>query len=189
MITDSGMKWKAKEMSTDQGYDIVLKDLEDRQRLCTEEIHRRTEEQKMLGQMISNLRQFISSASQSTPVPQQAPRSVNATEPRPSAAPRAAVYSGMSVRWAILYLLAENATGPMGRSEIAQALTDGGTTSNAQNFSSNVSAILSGMVNQRHEVQQATDGGYEITDHGREVWQGIRRTSQWNARQATPIAS
>ena len=71
----------------------------------------------------------------------------------------------------------------------AQALTDGGTTSNAQNFSSNVSAILSGMVNQRHEVQQATDGGYEITDHGREVWQGIRRTSQWNARQATPIAS
>jgi len=87
----------------------------------------------------------------------------------------------MSVRWAILYLLAEYASGPMGTAEIAKALEEGGITSRGQNFRSNVSAIVSVMVNQRQELEQSGDG-YQITQHGLDVWGGIKQTPQWLTR-------
>ena len=99
-------------------------------------------------------------------------------------------YSGLSTRWAILFLLAENSDGmPMGRGEIAKALTDGGITSSAQSFASNVSAVLSGMANDRKEVEQVTGGGYQITAHGRDVWEGIKRTAQWGSRIAATVGA
>ena len=112
-------------MSTGQGYDIVLKDLEDRQRQCAEEIQRRVEEQKMLAQMIANLRRFISSSSQA-PLPFQ--RSL-VPQSGSQSAPTVGKYSGMSVRWAILYLLSEHSGPALGTSEIADMLSGGGITS------------------------------------------------------------
>src|SRR5260370_31221723 len=50
---------------------------------------------------------------------------------------RVGKYAGMSVRWAILNLLNEDATGPMGTSEIAEALQRGGITSAGRNFNAN----------------------------------------------------
>ena len=72
----------------------------------------------------------------------------------------------------------------MGTAEISAALRAGGITSNAQNFTSNVSAVLSGMVNQRREIEQA-DNGFQVTEQGRAVWDGIKHTPQWLNRQDT----
>jgi hypothetical protein len=97
-------------------------------------------------------------------------------------------YTGMSVRWAILCLLAEDAPTRLGTGEIAQILKDGGITSNSQNFSSNVSAVLSVMSNSRGEVEQV-EGAYQITTRGRDVWNGIKLTAQYRNRLASPDAS
>lgn len=165
-------------MSTEQSYDIVLKDLEERYRRCTEE-------QKMLSEMIANLRRFVASSGSPRLAPPQ-PTPFRPTVAPTIAAPTAGKFSGMSVRWAILYLLSET-SGPLGTSEIAETLSKGGITSNAQRFAGNVSAVLSGMVNQRHEVEQI-GSGYQITDQGRAAWEAIRRSPQWASR-ATPMAS
>jgi len=101
--------------------------------------------------------------------------------------PRLAPYAGMSVRWAILYLLSGKEQA-MTTDEIADVLKNGGVTSNAQRFAGNVSAILSGMRNERQEVEQVAEG-YRITQHGRDVWEGIKRTPQWVERHASSIAS
>ena len=169
-------------MSIDPSYQRVLNDLEIRRQHCLDEL-------RMLESMISNLRQFVgvqapslaihnSTVAPTLRLPQPSASSLGPTE---TSAPRSRIYAGMSVRWAILYLLAENAIGPMGRSEIANALEAGGIVSSAQSFASNVSAVLSGMTNERKEVEQVV-AGYQITAHGREVWEGIKRTPQWNAR-------
>jgi hypothetical protein len=158
-------------MSIDQSYEHVLNDWQAHRQRCANEL-------KMLDGMIGNLRQFIS-AQPATAVSSHTTDSVSTGQK----------YTGMSVRWAILYLLAEHTTSPTGRAEIAKALREGGITSNAQDFASNVSAVLSTMVNERREVEQVQDSGYQITQHGREVWAGIKRTPQWSSRVVTPIAS
>lgn len=168
-------------MTQDQGYGVFLKDLEDRHKRCSEEIERCLEEQKMLAQMIANVRQFITFASQTSSIP-----SSRRVESQHRIAAQGAAtpgkYSGLSVRWAILFLLSE-AVAPMGTAEIADALTKGGVHSNAQRFVGNVSAILSGMVKERGEVVQE-ESGYSITPHGRDVWDGIKRTPQWLRRDS-----
>jgi hypothetical protein len=87
-------------------------------------------------------------------------------------------YAGISVRWAILNLLGEDAVGPLPTSKIAEALTTGGITSTSQNFTSNVSAVVSDMTNKRRELE-STDGGYRLTDNGRAAWDAIKRTPQY----------
>ena len=171
-------------MCTEQSYAVVFKDLEDRHRKCQEEVKRATDELNMLTQMLASLRQFMPNAQQDLPL---APQAHSVHDGKGSPGTKNGIYSGLSTRWAILYLLAENATSPMGRSEIAKALTDGGITSAAQSFASNVSAVLSGMANERKEVEQEASGGYQITDHGRDVWEGVKRTPQWNSR--VPLAA
>jgi hypothetical protein len=175
-------------MSMERSYDNVLRDLEGKHRHCAEEIKRLTAEEKSLFQAINILRQIHAGTQQEVlpftngnahtgntnvaPIPKQ-------DNPLPRASGQ---YGGLSTRWAILYLLAEFAAEPMGRSEIAKALTEGGITSSAQSFASNVSAVLSGMANDRKEVVQVENGGYQITEHGREVWEGVKRTPQWASR-------
>lgn len=82
-------------------------------------------------------------------------------------------YAGMSVRWAVLNLLAEDSTKPMGTGEVADALQHGGITSTGKNFAANVSAVLSNMNNERKEVL-STDNGWVISDIGRQAWAHIR---------------
>jgi hypothetical protein len=82
-------------------------------------------------------------------------------------------FSGMSVRWAILNLLSEVATGPMSTGEIAAALREGGITSGAANFAGNVSAVLSVMGKQKGEVT-SVENGWVISPIGRQAWAHIR---------------
>jgi hypothetical protein len=81
-------------------------------------------------------------------------------------------YAGMSVRWAILNLLAEDASHPMSTGGIATALQEGGITSAGKNFAGNVSAVLSDMGRVRREVT-STDSGWVITDTGKSAWAHI----------------
>lgn len=94
-------------------------------------------------------------------------------------------YSGMSVRWAILNLLNEDATGPMSTGAIADALQQGGITSAGKNFNANVSAVLSGMYHERHEVT-SSDDGWIISQTGRQSWAAI---SASRSRQTSMISS
>ena len=71
-------------------------------------------------------------------------------------------YSGMSVRWAVLNLLAEDATASMTTGEIAEALIRGGIVSQGKSFSGNVSAVLSGMNHDRKEVVSDGNGGWTL---------------------------
>jgi hypothetical protein len=95
-------------------------------------------------------------------------------------------YSGMSVRWAILNLLSEDATGPMSTGEIAVALRQGGITSNAASFAGNVSAILSVMSRQKGEVS-AVENGWVISPIGRQAWAHIRAKRE--AQQQANLSS
>ncbi len=96
-------------------------------------------------------------------------------------------YAGMSVRWAILNLLAEDSDGPMPTSMIAEALTVGGVTSSSQNFTSNVSAVISVMTNTRHELE-STASGHRLTEGGKRAWEAIKHTHQYINR-VSPSAS
>jgi len=167
-------------MSIDQNYDLVLKDLESKRLRCADEL-------KMLDQLISNLRSFVIRTATVSPHPDATPSSQSPVPVPNGHTPTNRCYAGMSVRWAILNLLCEHASGAMGTAEIAAALRDGGITSSAQNFTSNVSAVLSGMVNQRREIEQA-DNGFQITEQGRTVWDGIKHTPQWLNRQDATAA-
>jgi hypothetical protein len=90
-------------------------------------------------------------------------------------------YAGLSVRWAILNLLAEDREAPMPTSAIAEALRIGGITSNSQNFTSNVSAVISDMTNKKLELE-STDSGYRLTETGRRAWEAIKHTHQYATR-------
>ena len=167
-------------MSIDQNYDLILKDLESKRLRCADEL-------KMLDQLISNLRSFVIRTATVSPHTDVTPSPQPPVPVPDGQTPTNRCYAGMSVRWAILNLLCEHASGAMGTAEIAAALRDGGITSSAQNFTSNVSAVLSGMVNQRREIEQA-DNGFQITEQGRTVWDGIKHTPQWLNRQDATAA-
>ena len=89
-------------------------------------------------------------------------------------------YAGMSIRWAILRYFSEHADGPQTLGIIADTLRAGGSTSKAQSFNSNISAVLSQMVG-KDELAKAEDG-FSITQHGRDVWQGIRNSEKYLIR-------
>ena len=95
-------------------------------------------------------------------------------------------YAGISVRWAILSLLNEDATRPLGTGEVAEALQEGGITSSGKNFPANVSAVLSNMNKVRGEVQNNAGEGWIITPSGRQAWAAIRAL---RARQGSMLSS
>jgi hypothetical protein len=87
-------------------------------------------------------------------------------------------YASMSVRWAILDLLAESE--PKATAEIAEALIAAGVQTRAANFANNVSAVLSTtMKEQHHEVQQSPEGKWELTEKGRGAIEHIRTTPRF----------
>jgi hypothetical protein len=93
-------------------------------------------------------------------------------------------YAGMSVRWAILNLLAEDASHPMSTGAIAVALQQGGITSAGKNFAGNVSAVLSDMGRVRHEVLSG-DSGWVITETGKSAWAHISAKRRAQQQQFT----
>jgi hypothetical protein len=95
--------------------------------------------------------------------------------PEPPAEPR---FGNMSVRWATLWHLAEFADGFDKTGEIARALRAGGYRTEASHFGNMVSAVLSKMRNDG-EVETNEDGGYRLTEKGRQTWQLIRQGSKF----------
>ncbi|MFI5118603.1 MAG: hypothetical protein ACHP8B_18095, partial [Terriglobales bacterium] len=147
-------------------YQAVLRDLEQRRVKCQRELME-------IEPAIAGIRKVLAeSASLFAGTPQQMDR------------PR---YAGMSVRWAILNLLAEDSRGPMETAEIAQALQAGGISSKGKNFNSNVSAVLSTMGRDRGEVASGPHG-YTLTDNGTRAWQAIKLTPQYLNRGAESSA-
>ena len=92
------------------------------------------------------------------------------------------IYAGISVRWAVLLFLAEYTNGPQPLATIADALRDGGSTTKAQSFNSNVSAVLSQMVSKGEVIKY--DDGFALTDHGKVVWHGIKNSEKFINRNA-----
>jgi hypothetical protein len=89
-------------------------------------------------------------------------------------------YAGMSVRWAILYLMADSAMDSLTARQIAEALISGGVRTNGQSFNANVSAVVSVMVRKSGELERAREfGAYRITPRGREVWDTIKGSKRY----------
>jgi hypothetical protein len=121
--------------------------------------------------------------SQAEPIPvtvQPSPEIDQAVPAQP-----ACPYGGMSVRWAILRLLAEDLKEAIVGPAITSALQTGGSESSSPNFARNVSAVLRTMANERQEVEQS-EAGYLITPHGQDVWAAIKRSPQWLSRSNAP---
>lgn len=98
--------------------------------------------------------------------------------------PERAIYQNISIRWAILWFLSES-VGPVQTPVIANALRNGGVAERP-NFNSIVSAILSQMA-QKAELERAGEGGYQLTDIGRAVWDGIKRGEKFLNRHSSPV--
>jgi hypothetical protein len=145
-------------MSQIQHYRAVLEDLQGQRAMHQLKIAE-------IDAGISALRRLIPSDTREELAPHET------TSEAPSIHP--GKYAGMSVRWSVLNLLAEDSTRPMGTGEIAEALERGGIISNGKNFAANVSAVLSNMNNERREVL-STDNGWVISDVGRQAWAHIR---------------
>ena len=93
-------------------------------------------------------------------------------------------YSNMSVRWAILKLLAEGPTSSMATGDVATTLEGGGVTSKGQRFASVVSAVLSGMKNKKQEIEMADGGMYRLSAVGRQAWEAIKNSPRYLNRHA-----
>lgn len=87
-------------------------------------------------------------------------------------------YAFLSVRWAILDLLAESDAKTT--AEIADALMAAGVQTKAANFANNVSAVLTTTLKEHHkEVRQLQDGKWELTDNGHRAIEHIRTTPKF----------
>jgi hypothetical protein len=89
-----------------------------------------------------------------------------------SARPINQKYANISVRWAILDLLADSE--PMSSSEIADALMASGVQTKAVNFANNVSAVLTTSMKGHQEVEQLPDGKWRLTPNGISAIEHIR---------------
>jgi hypothetical protein len=88
-------------------------------------------------------------------------------------------YAYMSVRWAILDLLAESE--PKTTAEIAEALIAAGVQTKAANFVNNVSAVLSTTMKEEHGEVQLADGKWQLTENGKSAIEHIRTTPKFRA--------
>lgn len=99
--------------------------------------------------------------------------------------PERRIYQNISMRWAILWFLNEEAAGPVVTAQVVEALRAGGIAERA-NFSSIVSAILSQMSGKGEVAKQ--DSGFVLTSNGVSAWEAIRRSEKFLNRHNTPIA-
>lgn len=86
-------------------------------------------------------------------------------------------FTNMSVRWAVLKYLSSSRQA-MKTTDIADALDKGG---NPRASKTTVSAVVSDMVNNRHELASVEDG-YKLTDTGKAVWAAIEHSSRYRNR-------
>jgi hypothetical protein len=95
----------------------------------------------------------------------------------------------MSVRWGVLKMMAEEATEPLKTAQMAVLLLEGGMKSAGKTFASNVSAVVSDMVNQRKELEAIGETGtYRITDNGRLAWAAIKHSPKYVSRETVAVS-
>ena len=116
--------------------------------------------------------------------PQQPAVSLPSSPPAQAAQHTAANrFSDISVRWGVLWYLADFAEGYVKTAEIADALLKGGYKSEAARFPNLVSAVLSTM-KAKEEVEASNDdgaSGYRLTEKGRQTWAAIRQGHKFKA--------
>jgi hypothetical protein len=155
-------------------YRLVINDLQVRWDRRIEELKIQDSELKSIALALKGLQALMGSGN-----------SASAPDSQPQPPHSNAPYAGISVRWAILYLLAEHTTEAMATGQIAKALLAGGIVTKGANFAANVSAVIGGMVRTRKEVED-TGSGYQLTTTGREMWMGIKESPQMKLRMSTP---
>ncbi len=153
---------------TKASYEVVLRDLENERSEAQEQIAALQARLKELHNSISTLTKRLnpdaSASSSTTPSSQSSKK-----------------YACMSVRWAILDLLADSE--PKTTAEIADALSTAGVQTQAANFANNVSAVLSSTMKERphFEVRQLEDGRWQLTEKGKSAADHIRTLPRFQA--------
>jgi hypothetical protein len=154
-------------------YQAVLRDLELRRSRVQKELVE-------LEQTIGGIKKLLSTTASlfaSTPV--ASPSAAPLLQPQ-TAVQEDKKFAGMSVRWGILKLLAEESLGPLKTSQMANRLVNGGMQSGGKDFGGNVSAVVSDMVNKRKELEPAEEAGtYRLTDNGRLAWAAIKHSPRY----------
>jgi hypothetical protein len=157
-------------------YYQTLHDLELRRAKCIEDLNRGREDLNRIEAAITGLRAAMELYVNVDPVTENAAARIA----RPSDGEHR--YANMSVRWAVLKLLAE--FGPIGRpmksADISERLTAGG---NEKASKATVSAVISDMVNKRNELEQAEDG-FELTEGGKLAWNAIKHSAKYLNRDS-----
>jgi len=147
-------------------YQAVLRDLELRRSRCQKELGE-------LEQTIAGIRKLLSTTASlfvSAPV---------AGVPAPSLE-EDKKYAGMSVRWGVLKMMAEEAIEPLKTAQMALRLVNGGMSSSGKDFASNVSAVVSDMVNKRKELEPVGETStYQLTDTGKLAWAAIKHSPRY----------
>jgi hypothetical protein len=103
-----------------------------------------------------------------------------ALQPPTPIRPTSQKYARISVRWAILDLL--NDSDGMTTAEISEALMAGGIQTRANNFTNNVSAVLTSTMQKDHqEVEQLSDGSgkWKLTLTGVSAISYLRSTEKF----------
>jgi hypothetical protein len=101
--------------------------------------------------------------------------------------PTSQKYALISVRWAILDLLTTSA--PLTTADIADILKREGVTTKAANFLNNISAVLSTTMKiGAQEVQQTSDGKWELTEKGKNAAYHIRTSPKFRRNCPYSIA-
>ena len=93
-------------------------------------------------------------------------------------------FANISVRWAVLWHLAEFAPGFQKTGEIARAILAGGYNTSAEKFPNMVSAVLSAMKT-KGEVETDDAGGYQLTEDGKRTWNLIRQGNKFRLSTST----
>lgn len=143
------------------------------------------EEMSTVEQGIAGIRAVLA---RDTSCPVYSPQ--DAVTPQSTVDSQSRRYEGLSVRWGVLQFLAGEANGPASTADIAAALLRGGMTTRGRDFISNVSAVISVMVNKREELEAVPGSNtYRLTTRGQEAWHAIQQTNQYQARSLTPRIS
>jgi hypothetical protein len=166
-------------------YEAVLgAERAERERLC-DDIKRLNAQLKLKDNMIAALVASLAADQADAhglakPLPFPQPVGLGTVPQAP--VPDSMVYAGISVRWGILSLMSDHAAGTMSTPDMAEALIAGGVRSGGQNFTANVSAVVSDMVKNRQELE-LIDGKYRITPHGKDVWTTIKVSRRYRNRR------
>jgi hypothetical protein len=93
------------------------------------------------------------------------------------------ILAGMSMRWGILYLLADYFESPLPSAVLADYLEKAGLPNPNGKLRKNVSAVLSRMVG-LEEVANTGDG-FAITPYGRDMWASIKKSPKYLNRDSS----